>query len=159
MNSTNLFWNYFEPLAKEIVPDGAGTVMQSDGDQMEKLMTASVSTRGFFPAVFVMRPAYKLHDNGAEQFYFWFNVTFYVFCKSNYSKQETIEAAFNDAEAIALSIAHKLRQEHQLTENVEYEYNTTALEPVTMMTLESTQGYEVKLRLALQANDVLRIYL
>ncbi|GAB3802962.1 hypothetical protein GCM10028819_32110 [Spirosoma humi] len=157
MNSRKLFWSYFKPLAEQVVTQG--TVLQSDGGRMEKLMTKSVSTKGFYPAVFVMRPAFKLFDNGAEQFYFWYHVTFYVFCKSKPGDEDSIDAAFDQAEEIALSIAHKLREEHQLTENVEFDYNTTALEPVTMMTLDSTQGYEVKLKLALPANDVLRTYL
>lgn len=157
MNSTKLFWDYFEPMAQGVLP--GTTILQSDGGQMETLMTASVSKKGFYPVVFVLRPAYKPFDNGAEQFYLWYQVTFYVFCQCKPGKSESVDAAYDQAEAIALRILKKLRKEHQTTEHVEFDYNSSALEPVTMMTLDSTAGYEVKIKLALPANDQLRNYL
>ena len=102
----------------------------ADGGQMETLMTASVSRKDFYPVVFVLRPAYKPFDNGAEQFYLWYQVTFYVFCQCKPGKSESIDAAYDQAEAIALRILKKLRKEHQTTQHVEFEYNSSALEPV-----------------------------
>ncbi|MGM9508610.1 hypothetical protein ACS5NO_12815 [Larkinella sp. GY13] len=155
MITRELYWNYFQPLATAIAPEGL--VLMAEADRMERLLTASVNKK-IYPAVFSMRPAYKVIDNGAEQFALRFSVIFYVFCKSKAGDEASQEAAFDQAEEIALAIIKQLRRDHLETVDVDFDYNSAALEPVTLMTLDATQGYEVKLQLVLAANEVFRNY-
>lgn len=153
MTATTIFWDYFKPLA-ESLPDVA-SVRQSDGDRMERLLKASVN-EPIYPAVFAMRPKYKPFDSGAEQYYTIFDVVFYVFCQSNQGDEDSEDAAFDQAETVSLAILKQFKLDHLTTEVVDFDYNSAQLEPVTMMMLDSTQGYEVKLKLGLSANDLFR---
>ncbi|MEZ0484308.1 hypothetical protein [Fibrella aquatica] len=147
----DIYWPYFKALAES--QDEVTSVRLSDGDRMERLMNASVSEK-IYPAVFSMRPKYKISDNGAEQFSAVFAVTFYVFCQSDAHDEASQDAAFDQAETIALAMLQQMKQDHLTTDGVDFDYNSANLEPVTMMTLDSTQGYEVKLRLALVATSI-----
>lgn len=147
----HIYWPYFQALAQAI--PGVVSVQLSDGDRMERLITASVS-EAIYPALFSMRPKYRILDTGSEQFYCVFEVTYYVFCQSEVLNEASQDAAFAQAEAIAIALLHQLRQDHLTRSDVEFEYNSAVLEPVTMMTLDSTQGYEVKLKLTLSAQSL-----
>lgn len=151
MTTTDLFWDYFKPLA-EAVP-GVTSVRLSDGDRMERLISSSVSKK-IYPAVFAFRPIYKVMDTGADQYYAMFEVVFYVFCHSKPGDEASQDAAFAEAETIGLAVLHQFRADHLSGSAVEFQYGTARLEPVTMMTLDSTQGYEVKLTLGLAANGI-----
>ena len=150
MSATDqLYWPYFSALARRL--PGVVRVSLSDGDRMERLIAASVSEK-IYPAIFSMRPKYRILDTGAEQFYAVFSVTFYVFCASDAQDEASQDAAFSQAETLALAVLQQLRQDHLTRSDVEFEYASAELEPVMMMTLDSTQGYEVKLKLTLSAN-------
>ncbi|GAB3753976.1 hypothetical protein [Spirosoma pomorum] len=151
--ATKLFEDYFKSTAEGI--DGVQSVRQSDGKSMERLLAASVN-EAIYPAVFVMRPKYKPFNNGAEQYVAFFEVVFYVFCQCDQSDEASEDAAFDQAETVALAILKQMRLDHQETDQVEFDYNTAVLEPVSMMTLDSTKGYEVKLNIGLVANDIFR---
>ncbi|WP_375445751.1 hypothetical protein [uncultured Fibrella sp.] len=147
----SIYWPYFQALALGI--EGVTTVRLSDGDRMERLISASVSEK-IYPAVFSMRPKYRILDTGAEQFYAVFEITFYVFCQSEVSNEASQDAAFNQAETIALAVLHQLKQDHLTTATVDFDYGSAGLEPVSMMTIDSTQGYEVKLKLTMSAQPL-----
>ena len=149
--TTELFWNYFEPAVTNI--DGVRNVKLSDGDRMERFVTASVS-EDLYPAVFSFRPKYRIVDNGAQQYYCVFETVFYVFCLSSIGDEDSQDAAFDQAEEMALAILNKFRMDHFEGDQVDFEYGSARLEPVTMMTMDSAQGYEVKLKLGIQANAI-----
>ena len=151
MTATDIFWDYFQPIARDIAD--VRHVSLSDGDRMERLIANSVS-ENIYPAVFVLRPKYRPFDTGAGHFYAIFDVTFFVFCQSNVGETDSQDIAFDQAETIALAVLHQLRQDHLATEKVDFEYGSAHMEPVTMMTLDSTQGYEVKLKLGLEAYQI-----
>jgi hypothetical protein len=151
MTATDLFWAYFEPICT--ATPGVQHVSLSDGDRMERLTAASVS-EPIYPALFVLRPRYRVIDNGASQFYAVFEVSFFVFCQSDPSDWTSQDAAFAEAETIGLAVIHRLRQDHLRTARVDFEYGSVVMEPVTMLLLDSSQGYEVKCKLALEASAI-----
>ncbi|UHG90108.1 hypothetical protein [Spirosoma oryzicola] len=151
--ATNIFWQYFRSVSENT--ENVLSVSQSNGERMERLLAASVN-EPIYPAVFAMRPKYKPFDNGADQYSIFFEAVFYVFCQSEQGNQESEDMAFDQAEAISLAILQQFKLDHQTTEGVDFDYNTAHLEPVTMMTLDSTAGYEVKLKIGLVANDLFR---
>jgi hypothetical protein len=153
MTATKLFEDYFKTTSEGV--DGVTSVRQSDGDSMERLLAASVN-EPIYPAVFVMRPKYKPYDNGADQYVALFEAVFYVFCQCDQGIEASEDAAFDQAEAVSLAILKQMKLDHQQTDQVEFDYNTAVLEPVSLMTLDSTKGYEVKIKLGLTANDVFR---
>lgn len=153
MIPTKIFCDYFTDLATDI--DDVQSCQVSDGDRMERLLKSSVN-EPIYPAVFAMRPKYKPFDNGADQYYCVFDAIFYVFCQSDQGDQASEDAAFDQAEAISLAILKQMKLDHLTSENVDFDYNSAVLEPVSFMLIDSTQGYEVKLKVGLASNETFR---
>ncbi|KAB7728024.1 hypothetical protein F5984_19915 [Rudanella paleaurantiibacter] len=151
MIATTLLWEYFRPIAEGL--DGVVYVGQSDAAKMERLVTESM-TEEIYPAVFLMRPRYRPIDNGADNQVAEFNVIFYVLCQAVNDSEENVDAAFDQAEELALSILRQFRQDHRETAFVDFDYSSAMLEPIQMMTLDTAMGYEVKCKISLIANEI-----
>jgi len=151
MTATAIFWDYFQPIANAL--PGVQQVMLADGDRIDRLIAESVGTE-IYPAVVSLRPKYRPVDNGADQYYAAFEVTFFVFCRSEINNDASQDAAYDQAEEMALAVLHQMRQDHRYRADVDFEYGSAKLEPVTMMTLDACQGYEVKCKLLLEASVV-----
>lgn len=151
MSCTKLFYSFFEPIALAV--DGVKTVHQSGGDKMDRLLAASQS-EDIYPAVFSLRPKYGLEDNGADNFMAWFDALFYVICRSEMGNEVEEDLAFDEAERIGLAITLAIRKNHGLTCLVD-PATKVFMEPITMVTLEASYGYEVRIRVGLMANSAL----
>lgn len=152
MIGTTLLWDYFEPIAQTV--PGVRHVAQSDANKMDRLAQASVLD-DIYPAVFMLRPKYRFVDNGADQYYAAYNLTFYVFAQCAVGDDESADAAFDQTEQMAMAVLAKFRDDHRETSFVDFEFKTATLEPVSLMTgMDSTVGYEVKCVLSLQANAI-----
>ncbi|WP_020603139.1 hypothetical protein [Spirosoma spitsbergense] len=149
MTCTNLFWDFFKPLAQSV--PGVNTVSQSGGDKMDRLIANSRS-EDLYPAVFLLRPKYSTEDNGAGLSMAWFDATFYVVCAGNMSDELDEDRAFDEAEQMATGIAATIRsQEDNYTVLID-PLAKTFMEPVSMVTLEASYGYEVRFRIGLMIN-------
>ncbi|MVM35294.1 hypothetical protein GO755_35055 [Spirosoma sp. HMF4905] len=151
MSCTKLFYAFFEPIAASV--EGVKTVHQSGGDKMDRLLAAS-SSEDIYPAVFALRPKYALEDNGAENALAWFDSTYYVICRGEMGQQELEDAAFDEAERIGLAISLAIRENHGITCLVDPS-TKVFMEPITMITLEASYGYEVRMRVGLMANSII----
>lgn len=150
MTCTEQFWQYFKAVA-ESVP-GVGTVHRSGGDKMDRLLANSHS-EDIYPAVFLLRPKYNLEDNGAGLTLAWFDATYYVICVGDMSDEADEDAAFDQAEQLATELSIKL-YDHENEYGVYVDPSTRIfMEPVTMLTLEASYGYEVRFRIGLMANE------
>ncbi|MBN8820765.1 MULTISPECIES: hypothetical protein [unclassified Spirosoma] len=149
MTCTAKFWAFFKPLA-EAVP-GVKTVHRSGGDKMDRLLANSRSEE-IYPAVFLLRPKYTLEDNGANLTIAWFDATYYVICTGNYGDELDEDASFDEAERLATKLTRKLQEEESTYLAVIDPTTKVYMEPVTMLTLDSSFGYEVRYRIGLMVN-------
>lgn len=150
---TTLFWDFFKPVAESV--DGINTVNRSGGDKMDRLLGNSRS-EDIYPAAFLLRPKYHIEDNGAGLSTAWFDTTFYVICVGDPSDEYDEDLAFDQAEELATDLAVKLQGAHETNHLVVAAPEVKVfMEPVSMVTLEASYGYEVKLRIGLMVNSVI----
>ncbi len=150
MNCTKQFWNFFQPVAQSV--DGIGSVMQSGADKMDRLLANSGSSDFAYPATFLLRPKYSLEDNGAGASIAWFDSTFYVICQGRMDDEADEDTAFDQAEELATAIATKIRESEAVLIDP---MAKVFMEPVTLITLEASFGYEVRYRVGLFVNSAI----
>ncbi|GAB3990400.1 hypothetical protein GCM10028807_17480 [Spirosoma daeguense] len=150
MTTTQLFWQFFKPVA-ESVP-GITTVSRSGGDKMDRLL-ANSTDEDIYPAAFLLRPKYSIEDNGAGATIAWFDSTYYVICTGRMDDDDQEDAAFDEAERLATELTSKLFSHVDDYTVLIDPTSRIFMEPVTMVTLEASYGYEVRFRIGLQANS------
>ena len=150
---TTSFWNFFNPLAGSV--PGINTVNRSGGDKMDRLLSISRS-QDIYPAAFLLRPKYSLEDNGAGLSIAWFDATYYVICVGDMSSDVDEDVAFDEAERLATAICAKIQQSPDTDYKVIIDpAQKIFLEPITMVTLEASYGYEVRIKVGLMVNSEL----
>lgn len=150
MTCTDTFWKFFKEQA-EAVP-GVNTVNRSGGDKMDRLLASSRS-EDIYPACFLLRPKYSVGDNGAGATVAWFDAMFYLVCQTDTASDEAEDAAFDEAEQMATVLWAMIRNQ-QDDYRVYIEPETKIfLEPVTLVGVDATAGYEVKIRVGLMVNQ------
>lgn len=142
MTPTDAFWAYFRPKCEAVTPK---TVMLSDGHGMDTLLESSRS-EDIYPAIFVLRPAYKGTVQDGAALIAVFEVIFFVFELDG-------ENAYASAEAKVMDIVKDLVHDSR-TYQCYFDFNTFRAEPVTYLTIDNTKAYEVKLKLGLISNHL-----
>lgn len=145
MSPTNIYWDYFKPIAEAI--EGVTTVKFGDGATIDR-MTADSRSEDIYPCVFGLRPKYKLHDNGAQQYLAFFESVFFVFVPAPLDDYEAQDAAYDQAESIALAILQQFKLDNN--QQCLIDINTVTCEPVSLMTVDPVNAYEVRCKLALE---------
>lgn len=148
---TKKFETYFKTIAGR-VPEIAYCAM-SDGAQIDRFIEDSLSDN-VYPALFFLRPEYKLTDNNADFVTAKYNVIFYLFHKPTDSEGQSIDTAFENAELIIEKLQKELLKtdEHYIGL---FSLNDWQAAPVTSMTLDLAVGYEVKCKIELPINEIL----
>lgn len=145
MSPTNIYWQYFRPIAEGIAQ--VKTVKLGDGGTVDR-MTADSRSEDLYPCVFSLRPKYKLHDNGAHQYLAFFDVVFFVFVPADLDDYASQNAAFNEAEQIALTILQQFKADNN--QHCLIDVNTIICDPVSLMTVDAVYAYEVRCKLGLE---------
>ncbi|OIN55420.1 hypothetical protein BLX24_31105 [Arsenicibacter rosenii] len=149
MTPTSIYRDFFRPVA-EAVP-GVKTVMFGDGSTVDR-MTADSRSADMYPCIFSLRPRYRMHDNGAHNYLAFFEAVFYVFVPAPVDDYGAQDAAYDQAEQMALAVLQQFKDGDG--EACILETNTIECEPVSMMTVDPLSAYEVKLKLALPVASV-----
>lgn len=155
MNPTdNIFWPYLLPiLENQKVENGIVYIQMSDSNGMDRLLGDSRS-EDVYPGIYVVRPKYagQLVDN--HLMLARFDLILYVFVQGKPDSYESEDAAYAQAEKIVSQIVNKLQHDRFAGQNY-MDFDTIRMEPVMYTTgMDSTYGYELKLKLGLAANQI-----
>lgn len=118
---------------------------------MDRALTSSRKEK-IYPAVFLLRPKYSIEDNGAGLSVAWFDATFYVICQGKMGNELDEDLAFDKAEELAAEITTTIRGQEDNYNVLIDPTAKTFMEPVSMLTVDATYGYEVRLRVGLMVN-------
>lgn len=150
MTPTQRFYNYLQPILA--ATPGVATVTFSDGNRLDRLVESTVS-REMYPACFFIRPKYQGHDENNGTLWARFSTIVYLFEKAALSDYAEQDAAYERCEAMVTSITQRLYHEAKLYRCL-FDLNAFHAEPVEYQLLDSAWGYEVRLQIALPANDL-----
>ena len=146
---TDKFKEFFLPIC-EAAP-GVVFVQMSDAERMDRFSAESRS-EDVYPGVFVLRPKIRGFEDGIMIGYF--ETIFYVFCQGDLNDFESQDAAYNQAEEIVTNIGKEL-QHAGFEKRCFYTFNDFRAEAVIYQMPDSVYGYEVKVKIGLQVNDVM----
>jgi hypothetical protein len=148
MTATEKFWAFFKPIAQ--ATPNVKYVMLSDADNMDRWLSDSRS-EDTYPGVFVLRPRYKGSYDATMVTYF--DVIFYVLTRGDLDSYEHQDEAFTISEAIATHILQQI-QHIGFNYGCFYSFENTVVEPIIYRQHDAAWGYEIKLKIGLQANEI-----
>lgn len=154
MNPTDtLFWPYLSPILEaQKVEKGVVYAQMSDGNGMDRMIEDTVSEL-VFPGIFVFRPKWSLQRVENHILMTNFNTQLYVWCKGKLDDRAAQDEAFARAETIVSSIILKLQHDSRQYKNF-LDFDSVTSEPVVYLGAEAAYGYEVKLKLGLESNEI-----
>lgn len=145
-----LFWPYLKPILEA---QAVTYVQLSDANGMDRLLEDSRS-EDVYPGIFVMRPKYRgrMVENALQLAEF--QVIAYVFCYPTSQERDALDACYQQAEGIASAVLKQLHTDHRSYTNY-LDFDSIQMEPVLYTTgADAAYGYELKLKLGLQANEI-----
>ncbi|MDR6195926.1 hypothetical protein [Siphonobacter sp. SORGH_AS_0500] len=147
---TKRFQSYLTPIL-ESIPD-VQKVGMSDGARIDRFLAASVS-EAVYPGIFFIRPKYVGYDVRSGILYHRFHTILYVFTKADQNDDDGQDEAFMNSEWIATQAVEKIFQD-SLTYKCLFDFNDYQAEPIDYVTTDAAYGYEVKLVIGIQVNDI-----
>ena len=150
MTPTKQFWNFIKPICQQ--QEGIVYTALSDGDRMDRFTADSVSTN-VYPAVFVMRPRYRVRDTTNGLTIANYETKLYILAKGDLNDYESQDEAFEYCEKTANEIIKTLNSLYLDEKACWFDLNDVALDPVMYVTMDSAWGYEVTMKLGLTANE------
>lgn len=148
---TNKFESYFKNICAKVTE--LAYVAMSEGPEIDRFIEDSLNEK-VYPALFFLRPTYRLTDNDSGFVTAKFEAIFYVFQKPTGTDNADVDAAFEHTELIAMKLQKELLKTDEHYMGL-FSLNNWQAAPITSMTLDLAVGYEVKFNIELPINDLL----
>ncbi len=149
----DIFKPYLMPILEaQKVANGVTYVEMSEGNGMDRMLEDSRS-ENVYPGIFVLRPKWRTRRIENHILMVEFSTVFYVWCHGELDEREAQEQAYNKAETIVTAIIEKLQHDSRTYQNF-LDFDSIQAEPVVYLGVDATYGYEVKLKLGLEANEL-----
>lgn len=151
--TNDIFWTYLFPILEMERLNGIKYIQMSDSNGMDRFLSDSRS-EDIYPGIYVLRPKYSGQMVENALMLAQFDTTLFVFFQGDQDNYESEDDAYNQAESIVGSVIKSLQHDRFISKNY-LDFDSVKVEPVMYSTgLDSTYGYELKMRLGLPANQI-----